>query len=78
MKKIHWPTALVLISVVLVLGALALFGRQMGLPEAWHDKLRAGLMVLGTLLMSIMQPLLSRDSDGDGIPNVIDADSEQS
>jgi len=42
-QKINWPTAVVLIVVVVVLGVAFTFGRAMGVPESVHDQLVAGL-----------------------------------
>lgn len=54
--------------------AAYLAGPPLGVPPESHAALVAGIGALGGLALAFVRPLLSRDADGDGIPDVIDPD----
>ena len=75
MKKIQWPTAIVLVAVVLAVMSAYLFGPALGVPEESHASLVAGLGVIGSLILANMRGLiavLKKDKDGDGLPDFLD------
>lgn len=71
MKRIHWPTAIVLVVVVVVLAAAYLFGPMLGVPVGSHEALVAGVGAVGALVLAYMRGVLSRDEDHDGVPDAL-------
>lgn len=67
--KVDRGTASVLIVLIVAIVAVLLVG-----PEDVRGDLLAGLGMLGGLLLSALGPVLRKDSDGDGVPDVIDDD----
>lgn len=70
--KLHWPTAIVLIVALLLLWTAYLFGPALGVPEATHAELVAGIGTAFAFALAWMRSL--RDTDHDGIPDIIDGD----
>ena len=65
MKRIQWPTALVLGISVLVLGSVYLFGPAFGVPESSHVALVAGIAVVGKVALAYMRALLAEKKADD-------------
>ena len=55
LKKINWPTAAVAISGLVLLGAVALFGKEMGIPEDIHTKVLAALGSVEAIVLAFMR-----------------------
>ena len=65
--RVRRTTAAVLIVMIVALTAVLLVG-----PEDARGELLAGLGALGGLLLAQLGPVLSRDTDNDGVPDVLE------
>ncbi len=77
MKKIQWPTAIVLIVTIVALAVVYLAGPSVGVPDESHSTVVTGIAALGALVLASMQKLIGGDKDRDGIPAILDADGDK-
>lgn len=72
MKRIQWPTAIVMIVALLILGAAYLAGPSLGVPAESHVQLMSALSGFFMLVLGVMRSVFTKDSDGDGLPDALD------
>jgi len=72
MMKISWPVATVLLVGLALIAATYLAAPAMGVPAELQRSFLAALGAAFAVALSVMRGLLSRDADGDGIPDVLE------
>lgn len=65
--RLNVPTAAVLVVLIVATAAVLLAG-----PADTRTEVLAGLASIGGLVLAVLRPLLTRDEDHDGIPDVLD------
>lgn len=64
---VNRPAAAVLIVFIVAIVAVLLAG-----PPDVRGEMLAGLGALGAMLLAQLEPVLRRDTDGDGLPDWVD------
>jgi len=74
--KIQWPPTIILIVVLILVATAYLAGPALGVPPESHAQfvasVAAGCSILLSLLSPIVVKVLSKDTDGDGLPDAFD------
>jgi len=71
MKRIHWPTALVLVVAIVAVVVVVFFGIQLGVPADLHADVVGALALVAMPLLAWLRGALSRDADRDGVPDAL-------
>lgn len=72
MTNWYWPTAAAVITLVVAIACIFLFGPSLGIDDRVIDGLIWAIGLLGVPLVGAMRSFLGRDSDGDGKPDWMD------
>ncbi|MEQ9079120.1 MAG: hypothetical protein RLP09_35000 [Sandaracinaceae bacterium] len=72
MTNWYWPTAAAVITLVVAIACIFLFGPSLGIDDRVIDGLIWAFGLIGVPLVGAMRSFLGRDSDGDGKPDWMD------
>lgn len=73
MKKLNLQSIIILAVAAVAIGVVYFFGPALGVDPDAHASLSAAVAWCGTLATAVAQSIFTKDSDGDGNPDLTDA-----